>query len=196
MSLVRFLHISNHKHIFIGGNPQDADISDGIIKLPIDEKCLICLSPYTNRKTLDKCGHSFCTKCIDEAFKVKNQCPACGQLCDPLIGNQPVGEMIEEFWPFKLPGYKSCGTIQILYKFPDGMQGPNHPSPGQPYDKAMITAYLPSNTEGRKVLRLLRKAFDQKLMFTIGKTEYDEECIVLTDIPLKTSQFTLKGSHR
>ena len=29
------------------------------------------------------------TKCIDEAFKVKRQCPTCGQLGDPLIGNQP-----------------------------------------------------------------------------------------------------------
>jgi len=31
-------------------------------------------------------------------------------------------------------------------------------------------AYLPDNDEGRKVLRLLRKAFVQRLIFTVGQS--------------------------
>ena len=44
-----------------------------------EEKCSICLSDITNKKTLNKCGHSFCAGCIDEAFKHEKKCPVCSQ---------------------------------------------------------------------------------------------------------------------
>ncbi len=119
---------------------------------------------------MDKCGHSFCTKCIDWAFKTKKQCPICSTVYGPLTGNQPPGKMLEAFRSKPLPGFKSCGTIVISYKFSSGIQGPGHPNPGKPYTGTNRTAYLPDNEEGKKVLKLLKKAFQQKLTFTIGRS--------------------------
>ena len=48
------------------------------------------------------------------------------------------------------------------------MQGPEHPNPGQYYQGTSRTAYLPDNHEGREVLQLLRRAFDARLVFTVG----------------------------
>ena len=58
-----------------------------------EEECSICLSYMTDKKTLHKCGHSFCAVCIDEAFKHLKKCPVCSQVYGPLIGNQPDGKM-------------------------------------------------------------------------------------------------------
>ena len=69
-----------------------------------------------------------------------------------------------------LPGYRTCGTIQITYKFDSGIQGQNHPYPGQRYYGTTRYGYLPDNSEGQKVLKLLKKAFDQQLTFTIGRS--------------------------
>jgi len=59
------------------------------------------------------------------------------------------------------------GTIVIQYNFPSGVQGPEHPNPGQYYDGISRTAYLPDTREGREVLQLLRRAFDARLVFTV-----------------------------
>ena len=64
--------------------------------------------------------------------------------------------------------FVGCGTIVIYYSFPSGIQGADHPNPGQRYDGTARTAYLPDNREGREVLQLLRKAFDARLVFTVG----------------------------
>ena len=48
------------------------------------------------------------------------------------------------------------------------MQGPGHPNPGEWYDRTSRTAYLPDNQEGREVLALLRRAFNARLIFTVG----------------------------
>jgi len=61
-----------------------------------------------------------------------------------------------------------CGTIVIDYYFPPGTQGKEHPNPGQRYNGTQRTAYLPDNREGNEVLRLLKKAFDARLVFTVG----------------------------
>ena len=154
-----------------------------------DDECSICLSEFTKKKTLDKCGHSFCKKCIDQAFKGKKQCPICSMVYGPLTGNQPKGQMYDSFRSTSLPGYTSCGTIVIDYRIPSGTQGPDHPNPGKPYAGTSRTAYLPNNEEGRKVFKLLRKAFDQKLTFTIGRstTTGRENCVTWNDIHHKTS---------
>ena len=56
----------------------------------------------------------------------------------------------------------------ISYQFPSGVQGSEHPNPGQHYQGTSRTAYLPDNREGREVLRFLRRAFDARLVFTVG----------------------------
>ena len=154
------------------------------------EKCSICLCEITNKKTLPNCGHSFCAGCIDEAFKHTQKCPVCSTVYGTLIGNQPQGNMDAAFRSASLPGFKSCGSISISYRFPNGIQGPNHPNPGQPYTGTERRAYLPDNKEGRKVLELLKKAFNQKLTFTIGRsvTTGIDDCVIWNDIHHKTSR--------
>ena len=68
----------------------------------------------------------------------------------------------------KLPGYEEYGTIKICYRIPKGKQGKGHPNPGHYFTGTSNTAYLPDSPEGRKVLWLLRKAFDARLIFTVG----------------------------
>jgi len=45
-------------------------------------------------------------------------------------------------------------------------------------------AYLPDNAEGQKLCSLLRKAFDGRLLFTIGK----DNTVISNGIELKTSK--------
>lgn len=78
-----------------------------------------------------------------------------------------------------LPGSPECGTIIIHYSFEGGVQGcrmlfsanfsgPEHRLPGTPYSGTARTCYLPDNTEGNEVLKLLEIAFQRRLTFTIG----------------------------
>ncbi|XP_078111051.1 putative E3 ubiquitin-protein ligase DTX3 [Sander vitreus] len=69
-----------------------------------------------------------------------------------------------------LPGFELCGSIVIQYSFPEGIQGPEHPNPGVRYSSTCHTAFLPASEEGEKVLKLLRKAFNRRLTFTIGRS--------------------------
>ena len=155
------------------------------------DECSICLSEFTKKKTLDKCGHSFCTNCIDYAFTKKKQCPVCSTAYGPPTGDQPKGNMYESYRSTSLPGFAFCGTIIISYRFRSGIQGPDHPNPGKPYTGTSRTAYLPDNKEGRKVLKLLKKAFEQKLTFTIGRstTTGRDDCVTWNDIHHKTSEY-------
>ena len=99
--------------------------------------------------------------------------------------------MYDSYQTTCLPGYGSCGTIVISYRFPSGTQGPDHPNPGKPYTGTSRTAYLPNNIEGKKVLRHLKKAFEQKLTFTIGRstTTGRDDCVTWNDIHHKTSMY-------
>ena len=64
--------------------------------------------------------------------------------------------------------FAGYGTITIDYRFSSGVQGKEHPNPGQRYQGTDRTAYLPDTREGREVLQLLRRAFDARLVFTVG----------------------------
>ncbi|XP_046839276.1 uncharacterized protein LOC124433538 isoform X2 [Xenia sp. Carnegie-2017] len=154
-----------------------------------DEICTICLSEIGEKKTLEKCGHSFCASCIEEAFKHIKKCPNCSYVYGVIIGDQPEGKMTFSVSNKSLPGYPSCGIIYIKYSFPQGIQGKEHPNPGKPYQGTTRHAYLPDNEEGNKVLRLLQKAFKQKLTFTIGRssTTGAEDVITWNDIHHKTN---------
>ena len=55
---------------------------------------------------------------------------------------------------FSVSGYEGCKTIQIKYTILSGVQGSEHPNPGQPYSGTFRTAYLPDNQEGREVLQV------------------------------------------
>lgn len=64
----------------------------------------------------------------------------------------------------------------------------DHPNPGRPYSGAHRTAYLPNNKEGREIQELLEKAFNQKLIFTVGqsRTSGANDVVTWNDIHHKT----------
>ncbi|XP_041858876.1 probable E3 ubiquitin-protein ligase DTX3 [Melanotaenia boesemani] len=150
--------------------------------------CAICLDKIQNKKTLT-CLHSFCSECIDSVFSLKPACPICNTFHGVYTGTQPKGTMtVSRSWQ-GLPGFEHCGSITIQYSFPAGIQGPEHPNPGVRYSSTSRTAFLPASEEGEKVLRLLRKAFDRRLTFTIGRSATTglNNVITWNDIHHKTS---------
>lgn len=88
------------------------------------DQCPICLDDMISSKKL-QCGHEFCRKCIDQAFKTKPVCPTCNKVFGPLKGDQPRGgRMIDTIESRTLlPGYETApGAIVIRYTFPSGIQ--------------------------------------------------------------------------
>ncbi|KAK5870541.1 hypothetical protein PBY51_003481 [Eleginops maclovinus] len=160
-------------------------------KDPEVEACPICMEAIANadKKTLP-CKHSFCRDCLKTAFDYKPVCPTCGKLYGTLTGTQPDGgKMNSTKSSSSLPGYENCGTITINYYIPSGIQKEGHPNPGQPYEGASRTAYLPDCSDGRRILKLLTRAFDQKLIFTVGRstTSGRNNIVTWNDIHHKTS---------
>ncbi|KAK6185919.1 hypothetical protein SNE40_008053 [Patella caerulea] len=154
--------------------------------------CGICLDEMTNPKTLTKCGHKYCTDCIRHAFINKPVCPECGMIYGVLMGNQPKGgKMIHKIIvSHKLEGFRDAdGVLEITYSFHDGIQDESHPNPGRPYEGIRRRAYLPNNKDGQDILQLLYKAFDARLIFTIGDSCTTGKSGVITwnDIHHKTS---------
>eukprot|EP00731_Ephydatia_muelleri_P020703 Em0013g430a len=88
---------------------------------------------------------------------------------DKLMGNQPPGTMSIRQYRWSLPGYEGCGTILIAYDIPDGIQGPEHPSPGARFYGTTRSAYLPDNAEGREVLAM----FGHLLWLHLQKTLFE-----------------------
>ncbi|NXS80177.1 DTX3L ligase, partial [Erpornis zantholeuca] len=167
--------------------------SEGQTQAKTEEKeedmCAICMDRIKNKETLEKCKHAFCKTCIDLAMTHKQACPICNTVCGVLTGNQPEGTMSTRIFHFSLPGYPDCDTIQIDYFMKAGYQTSSHPNPGQYYGPTHRTAYLPDNKEGREILQLLKRAFDQKLIFTVGqsRTTGQQSAITWNDIHHKTT---------
>lgn len=63
-----------------------------------------------------------------------------------------------------------------------------HPNPGKHFYGTKRSAYLPNNIEGNEVLKLLKKAFNQRLIFTVGisRTTGTENIVTWNDIHHKT----------
>uniref|UniRef100_A0A3B5MUT4 E3 ubiquitin-protein ligase n=1 Tax=Xiphophorus couchianus TaxID=32473 RepID=A0A3B5MUT4_9TELE len=154
-----------------------------------DDKCSICMSDFTDKKQL-KCKHEFCEQCLKNAVKHGGPiCPICKDVFGVMKGNQPDGKMTWNKCQLSLPGFPGCGHIFITYNIPSGKQTENHPNPGQYHSGAVRTAYLPDNKEGNEVLLLLKKAFEQKLIFTVGasRTTGADNMVTWNDIHHKTS---------
>ncbi|XP_038143937.1 uncharacterized protein LOC119785386 [Cyprinodon tularosa] len=155
-----------------------------------DDQCCICMSEFTNKEQL-KCKHAFCKDCLQRAVQHSGPiCPICKDVFGVVKGNQPDGKMSwKKHYHADLPGFPGCGYIEISYYIPGGLQTENHPKPGQYYAATTRTAYLPNNKEGNEVLHLLEKAFEQKLIFTVGesRTTGMENAVTWNDIHHKTS---------
>ncbi|XP_028289063.1 E3 ubiquitin-protein ligase DTX3L1 [Parambassis ranga] len=101
-------------------------------------------------------------------------------------GSQPDGQMTWVILHRDLPGFPEDNTLQINFIFPEGTQTDKHPHPEQPFAGLRLLAYLPDNREGRRVLKLLEKAFYQRLLFTVKTNKDGEDTITTDSIPLKT----------
>uniref|UniRef100_A0A8C6SHC2 E3 ubiquitin-protein ligase n=1 Tax=Neogobius melanostomus TaxID=47308 RepID=A0A8C6SHC2_9GOBI len=144
----------------------------------------------TKKSKVKKCKHEFCEDCLERSVKSMGaMCPVCKDVFGLVEGDQPNGTMTWRTNYTRLPGFGSCGTIEINYNIPSGTQTAKHPNPGKWYHGTQRTAYLPDNREGNEVLMLLKKAFDQKLIFTVGPsgTSGAENMVTWNDIHHKTS---------
>ncbi|XP_072244705.1 uncharacterized protein [Leuresthes tenuis] len=165
--------------------------SSGSLQSKQNESCPICIEPIVSKeKNTLRCKHSFCKDCLKKAFNYKPVCPICGQLYGILKGIQPDGGTMNITKDnLSLPGYEKYGTMIIHYYIPNGIQKEEHPNPGQPFQGVSRTAYLPDTSEGRAILKLLKRAFDQRLIFTIGQstTSGRNNMVTWNDIHHKTS---------
>ncbi|KAI0243405.1 hypothetical protein LSAT2_008619 [Lamellibrachia satsuma] len=157
----------------------EGDGSDG------GDPCPIRLEMADKPKILPNCKHKFNT-CFDQ----KRECSVCYTVYGMLHGNQPKsGTMYSTISSTALPGY-TCQTIVIEYSFTDGTQTREHPHPGQPFHGTERTAYLPDNQDGRKILGFLKRAFSQRLTFTVGRsvTTGLDNVVTWNDILHKTNR--------
>jgi len=74
----------------------------------------------------------------------------------------------------------------------------DHPNPGKRYKGTRRTAYLPDCPEGREVLRLLERAFNAGLVFTVGtsNTTGQDNVVIWNEISHKTLYVIGTTTHR
>lgn len=162
------------------------------------DSCPVCLgTPEPLTVELTRCRHRLHLACLNAMLSsncVANsmyiQCPVCRMIYGEKRGNQPPGSMNWTRISRSLPGFPHSHTIQITYDIPSGIQGPEHPNPGQTYYAVGFPriCYLPDNDLGRQVLRLLQIAFERRLTFTIGRsvTTGREDVVTWNEIHHKT----------
>ncbi|XP_064425045.1 probable E3 ubiquitin-protein ligase DTX2 isoform X1 [Latimeria chalumnae] len=191
------------------------------LETPPDESCIICMEKLSCASGYDemsksntmqasavgkltKCGHVFHLLCMLAMYNNGNkdgslQCPSCKAIYGEKTGTQPKGRMDVNLISHSLPGHPDCGTIQIVYTISPGIQGPEHPNPGKPYSARGFPrhCYLPDNEKGRKVLQLLKVAWDRRLIFTVGtsSTTGEMDTVVWNEIHHKTEMGSNTSGH-
>lgn len=169
----------------------------------VPAECSQSLQPSTVGK-LTKCAHTFHMLCMLAMYNngTKDgslQCPSCKTIYGEKTGTQPKGKMEIYSIPQSLPGHPDCGTIQIIYNIPPGIQGPEHPNPGQPYTCRGFPrfCFLPDNDKGRKVLELLKVAWTRRLIFTVGtsSTTGEPDTVIWNEIHHKTEMMSNVSGH-
>ncbi|XP_050535713.1 protein deltex [Daktulosphaira vitifoliae] len=150
----------------------------------LDSLCPYCQNPLTSSNSskvlvvaLSQCQHRMHLACLNSVLNNQPnsnqfmyiQCPICLKVYGEKRGNQPPGTMKYTYLNRSLPGYGSTRTIQITYEISSGIQGEEHPHPGRPYYALGFPriCYLPDTEKGRRVLSLLSKAFEKRLVFTV-----------------------------
>uniref|UniRef100_A0A3Q3NBK4 E3 ubiquitin-protein ligase n=1 Tax=Labrus bergylta TaxID=56723 RepID=A0A3Q3NBK4_9LABR len=189
-----------------------------------DEDCIICMDQLSNASGYEtavseeggqsilpatvgkfiKCGHTLHMLCMLAMYNngTKDgslQCPSCKTIYGEKTGTQPKGKMEIYSVAQSLPGHPDCGTIQIIYSIPPGLQGPEHPNPGQPFTCRGFPrfCFLPDNDKGRKVLELLKVAWMRRLIFIVGtsSTTGEPDTVVWNGIHHKTEMMSNLSGH-
>ena len=169
--------------------------------LSASDQCVLCFESFTSTDEIvipvNCMGHFFHRKCpgmdmgIEDYMKKTKQCPACKKRYGIVTGNMPRGKMTVNRLDMQLPGFEKHKTLELVFEFPGGRQGDDHPNPGAWYGGDHRVAYLPDSKEGQHVLALLRKAWKRKLLFTIGTsvTRGLDGCIIYNGIHFKSVPF-------
>ncbi|XP_061818716.1 probable E3 ubiquitin-protein ligase DTX2 isoform X2 [Nerophis lumbriciformis] len=191
-----------------------------------DEDCIICMDQLSNPSGYEtpapteeggqsippaavgkfiKCGHTLHMLCMLAMYNngTKDgslQCPSCKTIYGEKTGTQPLKGKMEIYSIAQaLPGHRDCGTIQIIYSIPPGIQGPEHPNPGQPFTCRGFPrfCFLPDSDKGRKVLELLKVAWMRRLIFTVGtsSTTGEPDTVVWNGIHHKTEMMSNLSGH-
>jgi len=135
-----------------------------------NEECAICMEELkTNCVALKVCGHIFHSACIQQACKVKPQCPTCRKSIGNPQGKCPSGQMTISNSSTRCTGY-AVDSIIISYNIPSAVQKSYHDNPGTRHSGKMETCYLPNNDEGQALLKRLKFAFLHGLTFTVGQS--------------------------
>ncbi|XP_035035793.2 uncharacterized protein si:busm1-163l24.3 [Hippoglossus stenolepis] len=131
--------------------------------------------------TRTKCGATMCSKCLDSVHVHCRVCYAADPTPPGIQGKMSLSKL-----QFSLTGHSKDPSIKITYYIPDGIQGSDHPFPGNPFQGGLFEAFLPDCTKSRKLLPLLEKAFRQGLTFMVTGTETGAT-VTWDSIPHKTS---------
>lgn len=135
------------------------------------DACSICWNPMNGNDAvaLHACGHAFHQQCITTCLSTMYSCPMCRACVGVPQGRSPSGSMTVALQQnVHCLGYSGSGTIVIQYDMPNGIQAPYHENPGVPFVGVQRTAYLPNTQEGRDVLKRLKFAFCNGLVFCVG----------------------------
>ncbi|XP_027033467.1 uncharacterized protein LOC113662647 isoform X2 [Tachysurus fulvidraco] len=141
--------------------------------------CYVCEKEHSTVKQA-ACGFISCPKCEE----VHNNCRIC--MTSGIKGTMTVQEST-----ITIPGFNRDTTLRIIYDIPNGIQGEDHPYPGEPFKGNRFEAFLPYNKTTTKLLPLLKKAFYKGLTFTVKVASADDDgnregTVVWGSIPHKT----------
>ena len=163
-----------------------------------EEVCSVCCDGLSSLGVVSlKCGHSFHSACLVGLVEHQTgqhhvQCPNCQAIHGVKTGNMPTtGKMMyTRHTGHSLPGYADDGMFIIKYVFNNGVQDETHPNPGKPFHAKGFprSAFLPGNSKGERVLKMLITAFQRGLTFTIGRSlsRGEDDCVTWNGIHHKT----------
>mmetsp|Transcript_7934 Transcript_7934/g.13148 ORF Transcript_7934/g.13148 Transcript_7934/m.13148 type:complete len:131 (-) Transcript_7934:1006-1398(-) len=82
----------------------------------MEEDCVICYDPLHKRRKCAKlkCKHIFHTKCIQQAFQCKPECPVCRKSIGAPVGKSPSGTMTTTITRARCSGFLE-DSIVITY---------------------------------------------------------------------------------
>jgi hypothetical protein len=161
-----------------------------------EDCCFLCLkrlipaaSPCSS---CAQCSQNFHRCCADLAMKpTGGACPGCRSKEAFPPGKCPSGVMTVHFTKEKRADvFTSSGTYVVTYEVFDGVQELHHVSPGKRFEGAKLRTYVPQSEQGDELLKRLKWAWMNGLMFTIGMTAGDTDHITLK---LRTLRTTIDG---